>query len=264
MPLVTVITGASAGIGRELALQFSELGTRLVLASRDAARLAEVAEAARERGAVDTIVVPTDVSQLDQCQALIATAVSAFDRIDILVNNAGVSQWARLDQLTDVSVIERLMRVNYLGAAWCTHAALPHLAASRGRIVAVSSLAGLTGVPTHSAYAASKHAMRGFFDSVRVEMADRGVSVTVAYPGFVTTDIRMNSLGPDGQPLGHSPVREGQVMTVEQCARRIVRATMKRQRDVVMTKRGRMGMWLKLMAPGIVDRIAAETIRRGR
>lgn len=264
MSLAVVITGASSGIGRELTLQFAALGTRIVAASRNADALQEVAELARERGALEVEVVPTDVTQPEQCQALIAHAVQAFGRLDILVNNAGVSQWARLDELTDVTVMERLMRVNYLGAAWCTHAALPHLAASRGRIVAVSSLAGLTGVPTHSAYAASKHAMRGFFDSVRVEMAPKGVTVTVAYPGFVTTAIRENSLGPDGTPLGRGPLREGGVMTVEECSRLIVRATMKREREVVMTLRGKVGRWLKLIAPGLIDRVATETIRRGR
>ena len=120
------------------------------------------------------------------------------------------------------------------------------------------------GVPTRTGYSASKHAMTGFFDSLRIELADSGVAVTMIYPGFVATGIRENATGPDGKPILVSPVKEGEVMTVEDCASRIVRAIERREREVVMTARGRFGRWLRLVAPGLVDRIARHAIERGR
>ncbi|HET7456636.1 MAG TPA: SDR family oxidoreductase, partial [Gemmatimonadaceae bacterium] len=206
----------------------------------------------------------TDVAVESECDHLVRTAVGAFGRVDTLVNNAGVSMWARFDELRDLRALEQVMRVNYFGAVYCTRYALPHLKATQGRIVAVSSLAGRAGVPTRSGYAASKHAMAGFFDSLRIELAPLGVSVTVAYPGFVATEVRERAFGPDGGPLKVSPVREKEVMTAERCAELIERAAARRNREVVMTARGKIGQWLKLIAPGLVDRVAARAIAKGR
>src|SRR6185436_3084630 len=119
-------------------------------------------------------------------------------------------------------------RINYLGSVYCTYYALPHLRSARGRIVAVSSLTGKTGVPTRSGYAASKHAMNGFFDTLRIELAGSGVSVTVACPDFVATEIRERAYGADGKPLGKSPVQETKVMTAETCARLILASAARR------------------------------------
>jgi short-subunit dehydrogenase len=260
---VVVITGASDGIGREVALQLADQGAWLALAARDAAKLEEAAAACRARGG-RAIAVPTDVGDEAQCRRLVERTVQEYGRIETLVNNAGVSMWARLDQVTDLAPFESMMRVNYMGSVWCTHAALPHHKRSRGRIVAVASLTGLTGVPTRSGYAASKHAMAGFFDSIRIELADEGVSVTVVYPGFVSTGIRERAYGPDGEPLRASPVRESQVMTPEECARQIVDAAAARRRELIMTMRGKVGAWIKLIAPGVVDRIARRAIEQGR
>jgi len=260
---VVVITGASSGIGRSLALQLAEQGARLALAARDGARLEEVAAECRRR-AGDVLVVPTDVSEPAQCEHLVALAAAAFGRIDTLINNAGISMWARFDELRDLAVLERVMRVNYFGSVYCTYYALPHLKRTRGRIVAVVSLTGKAGVPTRSGYAASKHAMAGFFDSIRIELADHGVGVTTVYPGFVATEARRRALGPDGEPLRTSLVREHEVMTADACAATILRAAARRKREVVMTARGKVGMWLKLVAPALVDRIAREAIERGR
>jgi short-subunit dehydrogenase len=147
---------------------------------------------------------------------------------------------------------------------YCTHHALPYLREARGRLVGISSLAGRTGVPTRTGYAASKHAMTGFFDSLRIELEGSGVTVTMIYPGFVATGIRENATGPDGLPILVSPVREGEVMSAAECAARIVRAIERREREVVMTARGRIGLWLKLLAPSLVDRIARRAIERGQ
>ncbi len=127
-------------------------------------------------------------------------------------------------------------------------------------------MAGKNGVPTRSGYAASKHAMVGFFDTLRIELAEDGISVTLVYPDFVATEIRERAFGPDGQPLGkgNSPVREAEVMTAEQCAGLIVDAMARRQRELVMSPRAKFGQWLKLIAPGIVDNIARRAIEEGR
>ncbi len=260
---VVVLTGASSGIGREMALQLADRGARLALAARGAGRLEKVAAACRERGG-EALSVPTDVGDRAACSVLIDAAVERWGRLDVLIANAGISMWARFDELEDPGIFEEILRVNFLGAVWCTHSALPHLKEARGRLVGVSSLTGKTGVPTRSGYAASKHAMAGFFDTLRIELLDSGVTVTMAYPDFVATEIRERAYGPDGRPLGTSPVQEGRVMSAELCARRILRAAERREREIVMSARGRLGLWLKLLAPGVVDRIAQAAIRRGR
>ena len=260
---VVAITGASKGIGAELARQLAAKGAKLVLAARNEKELEAVAAGCRKAGA-SVVTVKADVAVERDCQAIVAGAVLAFGRLDTLVNNAGVSMWARFEDIDDVSILERIMQVNYMGAVYCTRHALPHLRAVRGRIVGIASLAGRTGVPTRSGYAASKHAMTGFFDSLRIELADAGVTVTMIYPGFVSTGIRENATGPDGKPIQVSPVKEGEVMGVEECVSRIVRAIERRERDVVMTARGKIGLWLKLLAPSLVDRIARRAIERGR
>ncbi len=260
---VVIITGASSGIGRELAYQLARQGARLALGARDAERLEEVAAECRASGA-QVLVVPTDVGVQADCEALVQKTVATYQRVDMLVNNAGMSMWAFFDEITDLSIFERLMRVNYLGSVYCTHYALPYLKQSRGRVVGVSSLTGKSGVPTRTGYAASKHAMAGFFDSLRIELADSGVSVTMAYPGFVSTEVRERALRADGKPLGKSPVHEKDVMTVEVCSRLILEAAAKRRREVVMTWRGKLGVWLKLIAPGLVDKIARQGIESGR
>jgi len=259
---VVVITGASRGIGAELAGQLATLGAKLSLAARDSAALESVADECRKRGAT-VLAVPTDVADEGECRRLIEQTVARFGRIDTLINNAGATMQARVDEVRDLSLFGRLMQVNYLGAVYCTACALPHLKASRGRIVGVASLTGLTGVPTRSGYAASKHAMRGFFDSLRIELTGSGVTVTMIYPGFVATDIREHGVGPDGQPVRMTPLDASRVMSTAECARQIIAATERRSRELVMTARGRFARWAKLVAPGLVDRLARRTIERG-
>jgi short-subunit dehydrogenase len=260
---VVAITGASKGIGAELARQLAAKGAKLVLAARDEEELEAVAEDCRKAGA-SVVVVKADVAVERDCQAIVAGAVLAFGRLDTLVNNAGMSMWARFEDIEDMSILERIMQVNYMGSVYCTRHALPHLRETRGRIVAVASLAGLVGVPTRTGYSASKHAMRGFFDSLRIELDDSGITVTMIYPGFVSTGIRENAAGPDGKPILVSPVKEGEVMSVEDCARRIVKAIEGREREVIMTARGKIGLWLKLVAPSLIDRLAKRAIEQGR
>ena len=259
---VVLITGGSSGIGRELAYQLTTQGAQLVLAARDPVLLDAVVAECRRRGG-RAIGVPTDVSVESQCKELIARSLAEYGRIDTLINNAGISMRSRFVDLGGVEPIERLMRINYFGSVYCTYYALPHLKQSRGRLVAISSLAGKTGVPTLSGYSASKHAMVGFFESLRFEVKPDGISVTMVFPGFVATDVGTRAIGPGGKPLGKRPVVRSRLMPVEECARRIIDGAGSRKRDVVMTGRGKVGQWIKLVAPQAVDRIAMKAVEKG-
>lgn len=259
-----VVTGASSGIGRALCLALAPQRPRLVLAARDAARLAEVAAECRAAGA-EVLVVPTDVTSTEECRRLVERTAEAFGALDVLVNNAGISMRARFDEMEDISVYERLMKVNYLGSLYPTHYALPHLKKSRGQIVVMASLAGLTGVPTCTGYAASKHAVFGFFDSLRIELDGTGVSVTTVAPYFVLSEIHRRATGPDGKPLGKSPMQEDKIMTAEECAALTVRGMEARERLVITNWRGgRLSRVLRVFAPGVVDRLALKAVREGR
>lgn len=169
--------------------------------------------------------------------------------------------WARLDEIEDISMFEKIMKVNYLGSVYCTYYALPHLKNSHGLLVAISSLTGKTGVPTRSGYAASKHALQGFCDSIRIELQNTGVDVLVVSPSFVATDIRQHVLGKDGKPVKASLNDEQQkAMSTEICANLIIKAMKKRQRELVMTFKGKFGLWLKLFTPKLVDTMASRAV----
>ena len=260
---VVIVTGASRGIGAAMARRLAESGAWLALAARSREDLEAVAEACRRRGG-RALVAPTDVADEAACRALIEKTVAEYGRVDCLINNAGITMWASFEALEVLAPLTRIMEVNYLGSVYTTYYALPHLKASRGRLVAVSSLAGKTGVPKRSGYAASKHALVGFFDSLRIELAGSGVSVTIAYPGFVKSETRKRAFGADGQPLGESPVQEEKVMTAGEAAEMILAAAAGRRREAYLTWRGRVGRWLKLLAPRLVDSIAHRAIERGR
>ncbi|MCX5873084.1 MAG: SDR family oxidoreductase [Deltaproteobacteria bacterium] len=260
---VIMITGASSGIGQELAYQLAAQGAWLSLAARNAERLETVRQECLVRGG-KAIAIPTDVSEQSQCAGLIQQTVENYRRIDVLVNNAGITMWANFEELSDLGILEQIMRTNYFGSVYCTYYALPYLKKTRGQIVGISSLTGKAGVPTRSGYAASKHAMAGFFDSLRIEIAPYGVSVTMIYPDFVATEVRARAFGADGHLLGQSPVQEKKVMPVERCAQLILKGMAQRRRELVMSLRGQVGQWVKLIAPGLVDRIALKAIKKGR
>jgi short-subunit dehydrogenase len=261
---VIVITGASDGIGAEMARQWAargKSGVALVLAARGIDKLEAVAAVCRASGA-KVLVQRCDVGVQADCIALIDAAVKAFGRIDTLVNNAGMSAHAYFEEVSDLGWYETLMRINHWGSVWCSHAALPHLKASRGRLVAVASLAGLVGVPGRTAYSGTKFAMVGFFEALRVELADSGVSVTIAYPGVVATGIRYRGFNAEGQAAGKSGLDESGAMSVEECARLIVEGSEARTRDIVMSAKGKLGRWLKLIAPAMVDRLALKALKQ--
>jgi short-subunit dehydrogenase len=257
---VVIITGASSGIGRELAFQLADQGAWLSLGARNLEQLETAAEECRQRRG-RALVTQTDVTREAQCQNLINRTVEAYGRIDTLVNNAGITMWALFEDLESTALLEKIMRVNYLSSVYCTYAALPYLKQSRGRIVAITSLTALNGVPTRTGYAASKHAMKGFFDSLRIELADSGVTVTISYPDFVATGMRDRALGVNGKPIGASPLEEQKVMTTQTSVQILVKAMEKRKRDDKQTLRAKLGPWVKLIAPGLIDNIAKKAVQ---
>jgi short-subunit dehydrogenase len=260
---VVIITGGSDGIGAEIARQLAAregAGVALVLAARNAQQLEAVAGECRALGA-QALAVPTDVGEQEQCLRLVAATVERFGRIDVLINNAGRSAHALFEDVADLSWYQELMRVNLWGAVWCTHAALPWLKASRGSIVAVSSLAGLVGVPGRTAYSATKFAMAGFFEALRAELKVTGVSVTIAYPGVVATRIRHRGFNAAGAPLGASGLKEDGAMSAAECARLVIDGLYRRRREVVMTAKGKLGRFMKLVAPGLVERMAFAALK---
>ncbi len=260
---VMIITGSSDGIGAEIARQLAANGTdgvALVLAARNIDMLESVSAECRALGA-QVLAVPTDVSIQADCKRLIDVTLARFGRIDALINNAGRSAHALFEDVEDLGWYEDLMRVNLWGSVWCTHAALPHLKAARGSIVAVSSLAGLVGVPGRTAYGATKFAMTGFFESLRAELKAAGVSVTTAYPGVVATRIRHRGYNAAGLELGASSLKEDAAMSVEVCARLIIDGMQARKREVVMTSKGKFGRLLKLVWPALVERMALAAVK---
>lgn len=276
---VVLVTGASSGIGAELARQLAASGARVALVARDLTRLEAVADECRALGgntrrsnagrgngrsdnaAGDALAVQADVSDERSCAAAVEQTVAHFGALDILVNNAGLSAHGRFDEITDLTIFERLTGVNYLGSVWCTAHALPHIKRARGQIVAISSLTALTGVPTRAAYGATKRAMAGFFDALRVELQNTGVSVTTIYPGWVQTEMSQRALSGDGTPSGERGSGQRDKMTVEECCRLILRAIADRDRELLMTWRGKVGRLMMLLSPRLVDRFAARAVR---
>ena len=260
---VIAITGASEGIGAELARQLAGKGVWLALAARNLEKLEAVAADCRSRGA-EAVAIRCDVGAESDCRNFIEEAVRKYSSLDILINNAGVSGHARFEEVTDFGWYEDMMRVNYMGSLYCTRYALPHLKKRRGQIVAISSFAGKVGIPGRSAYSPTKAAQALFFEALRLEIREVGVDITIVYPGVVATDIRLHGYGPDGRPAGKSGLREDKAMSVQECARQILAATHARKRELVMTLQGRLGLWLQLIAPGVVDRMVLKFVKKHR
>jgi short-subunit dehydrogenase len=259
---VIAITGASEGIGAALARKVAGKNVWLALAARNLEKLEAVAADCRARGA-EALAIRCDVGAEVDCRNFIEETARKYSSLDILVNNAGVSGHARFEEVTDFGWYEDMMRVNYMGSLYCTRYALPHLRKSRGQVVAISSLAGKVGIPGRTAYSPSKAAQALFFEALRLELRDSGIDITIVYPGVVATDIRLHGYGPDGKPAGKSGLKEDKAMPVDECVRQIVQATLARKREHIMTLQGRIGQWLKLAFPKVVDRMILKAIKKG-
>ena len=257
---VVIVTGASAGIGKSLSLQLAAQGAKVAIAARRVERLEQVAEECRAFGG-EVLVLPTDVSAESQCKALVDKTVAAFGRLDMLVNNAGLAASALFDEFPDLHLFRHTMNVNFYGAIYCTYYALPFLKQTRGRIVAVSSLGGKAAIPYNTPYCASKYALHGFFDALRMELLLHGVSVTVVCPYWVVTEFHEAQLNKDGVPRGPRGrvIYTNKMMTADRCAEITLRAAQKRRREVLMAP-GTLAVWLKLLAPGFLDWLSVKMI----
>ncbi|MBQ7856321.1 MAG: SDR family oxidoreductase [Alistipes sp.] len=248
-----VITGASSGIGEAMAKLYASMGARVVLGARSEEKLKTLAEQIKSEGG-EAAYCATDVTKAEDCKRLIDTAVEAFGGIDVLICNAGISMRAIFDDV-DLSVLHRLMDVNFWGTVYCSKYALPYLQASKGSLVGISSVAGLHGLPGRTGYSASKYAMTGFLETVRIENLKKGLHVMVACPGFTASNVRFSALVADGSQQGSTPREEGKMMTAEEVARIVARGIAKRKRLCLMEIEGRATHFVKKFAPAFLDKM---------
>jgi len=250
---VVVITGASSGIGKALSVEFCARGAMVVMAARSGDKLAQIESELKESGA-SVLSVVADVSVEDDCRRLIDASIEKFGRIDILINNAGVSMRALFKDL-DLNVIRHLMDVNFWGTVYCTKYALPYLLKSKGSVVGVSSIAGFKGLPGRTGYSASKFAVQGFLESLRIENKKTGLHVLITCPGFTSSNIRNNALAADGTQQGESPMDEKSLMPAEDVAVKIANAILKRRKIVVITVLGYWTVFINKLFPYFIDRM---------
>jgi short-subunit dehydrogenase len=266
---VVIITGASAGIGKSLALRLASTGAKVVVAARRVDRLEEVAVECRQRGG-EAIVLPTDVSDEAQCKTLVKKTISAFGRLDMLINNAGINVISLFDELPDLHLFRHTLNVNFYGGVYCTYYALPYLKQTHGRIVVISSMGGKAAIPYNTPYVASKFAMHGFYEALRMELARHGVSVTLVCPWWVVTEFHEAQMNKEGVPRGASgrAIYAKGTMTADRCAEITLRAALKRRREVLMGP-GKLVVWLRLLSPAFLDWLAVKVflepaVRRAR
>ncbi len=250
---VIVITGASSGIGEAMAVEYAAQGARVVLGARSADKLRKLSEDIRSRGG-EAAWCGVDVTVPEQCRELIDTAMRAFGGIDILVCNAGLSMRALFDDV-ELDVLHRLMDVNFWGTVNCCKYALPYLQASKGSIVGISSVAGLHGLPGRTGYSASKYAMTGFLETLRIENLKKGLHVMIACPGFTASNVRFSALTADGSQQGETPRDESKMMTAGEVARIVARGILRRKRLCLMEAEGRATHFVKKFAPAFLDRM---------
>ena len=200
---VIVVTGATSGIGESLSYELAKAGAKVVMAARNESKLAEIASNI-EKNNGEVNYTRCDVSIESECEIMIENGVKAFGKIDVIICNAGLSMRALFDDV-DLAVLHSLMDVNFWGCVNCTKYALPYIQKSKGSIVGISSVAGIHGLPARTGYSASKYAMVGFLDTIRVENLKKDVHVMVAAPGFVATNVRFSALTADGTTQGETP-----------------------------------------------------------
>lgn len=242
------LTGASSGIGEALARQLSRLPVNLILSSRREEELERVKSECENQNRI--AILTLDLMQSETFEAKVEQAISAFGQVDILINNGGRSQRSLVKD-TVLQVDRDLMEVNYFGSVGLTKALLPHmLERGAGHFVVVTSLTGIFGTPFRSGYAASKHALHGFFDSMRAELEDSGIKVTIAAPGFVKTNVSVNAFTGDGSALGTMDNAQANGLTPEECARAIIKAMVRKKREVYIGRES-YGAYVKRFLPGL-------------
>ncbi len=255
---VVVITGASSGIGLACAREFFRFGCRVVVAARNLPALEELKKELDPQG-VRVLICQTDVTKEADCQRLIDATISQFGGIDILINNAGITMRALLKDV-DLDVLKQLMDVNFWGMVYCTKFAMPYLLASKGSVVGMSSVAGYKGLPTRSGYSATKFAMEGFLETLRIESMRTGLHVLIARPGFVATNIRNTMLSANGTEQGESHKDEAKSMSPSEVAQQLFIAVEKRKSYMILSSTALLSFWLNKFFPAWVDRLVFQHV----
>jgi short-subunit dehydrogenase len=248
---VVIVTGGSDGIGKALIGILIEAGAKVATCGRHYDKLYAL-QLEYSQFMLHTMVC--DISVEEECKRFIHSTMETFGYIDILINNAGISMRSLFDHV-NTEVIRRLMDVNFMGAVYCTKAALPYIVEQKGTIVGVSSTAGYRGLPGRSGYSASKFALQGWLESLRTELLESGVHVMWVSPGFTASNIRNSALTSDGTDQGESPLDETKLMTAEACAKYILIAIEKRKRALVLTFTGKFTVFLNKFFPSLTDKL---------
>jgi len=248
---VVVITGASSGIGKALAIECAARHAKLSLGARNLDRLSKVAAQMTGSG---HLLVKTDVTKESDCADLIAKTIEKYGRIDVLINNAGISMRSLFEEV-DLSVLHRVMDTNFWGTVYCSKYALQHLLQTKGSLVGISSVAGYKGLPGRTGYSASKFAMQGLLEVIRIENLKKGLHVLIACPGFTTSNIRNVALSKDGTPQGETPLDESGLMPAETVAQRVADAIIQRKDRITLTAQGKMTVLLNKFFPKFMDTV---------
>lgn len=257
---MVIITGGSSGIGFALAQEFGSKGSQILITGRDSVALEKAVEQLRSQQ-IRVESFQADVSREEDNVRMAEFAKTHFGRIDILINNAGISMRALFEEV-DLNVVKKVMDINFYGVLYATQACLPEIKKNKGSVIGISSIAGYRGLPGRTGYSASKFALNGFLEVLRTELLKTGVHVLTACPGFTASNIRTRSLTRDGSAQGESPRDETQMMTAEECARHIYRATVKRKRTLILTSQGRLAVWLNKWFPSLADRMVYNVMAK--
>lgn len=258
---VVVITGASSGIGKACAIEFAKRGAHLVLAARQYVKLCEITQEIHEKYKVKTLAVQTDVSKEQDCKELISQTISTMGRIDILINNAGISMRALFKDL-DLEVLKQVMDINFWGTVYCTKYALQEILNTDGSIVGISSIAGFKGLPGRTGYSASKFAMNGFLEALRIENLKNNLHVMLACPGFTASNIRNVALNSEAKSQGESSMEEDKMMTAADVAIRIVDGVAQRKRQLIMTGQGKLTVLMQKFFPKWLDHLVYNHFKK--
>jgi len=248
---VVVVTGGTDGIGKALVDALLASGAKVATCGRNSDKLYSL-QTEYPSAPLHTMVA--DVSSENDCRRFIEVTIKVFGGIDVLINNAGISMRANFEEL-DLSVIKEIMDTNFYGTVYCTKFALPYLIKQKGTVIGISSVTGLTPLPGRTGYAASKYAMDGFLNTLRLETLKKGLHVLIVHPGFTTSNIRKLALNKNGNPQKESPRDEARMMSAEKVAQIIARAALKRGKDITLTLEGKIAVWMYKNFPGITDRI---------
>ncbi len=261
MEKVILITGASSGIGKALAKESLYRNYKVVIVGRNQENLVKTFQELETIKPNFSHYVVSDVSVEEDCKRIIQSTLNKFGRIDVLVNNAGISMRALFSELT-LDVIRNLMQTNFWGTVYCTKYALPYIIQQKGSIVAISSIAGFTPLPARTGYAASKAAIHGFLNTLRLELKKQGVHVMIAAPGFTASNIRQRALTADGSPQGETPRNEEKMMMPEKVAVKILNGIEKRKRQLVMTTQGKLTVTLYKFFPNFMDKLIYNHMKK--